>query len=248
MTSDDDSPFPADAFRKQDEAPDTEFYAYPRLVNHIDDFAIAAVGEAYRRFLPEGGDFLDLMSSHVSHFPKGMKLGKVAGHGMNAIELSNNPVLSERLVKDLNAEPVLPYEDNRFDGVVICVSVQYLTQPVAVFSEIGRVLKPGAPLVVAFSNRCFPTKAIEAWRLLDDPGHAQLVGMYALESGRFEDPTAYDFSPRIMVDDALEGRGTPAPWIDELLPANDMARRRRIASGEEYSDPLFVVVAVKKKD
>src|SRR5215471_7865007 len=122
MSSDAASPFPPDAFRKQDESPDTEFYAYPRLVNHIDDLAIASVGEAYRRFLPEGAEyeFLDLMSSHVSHFPADMKLGKVAGHGMNAIELSNNPVLSERLVRDLNHEPVLPYGDNRFDGVVIC--------------------------------------------------------------------------------------------------------------------------------
>jgi SAM-dependent methyltransferase len=207
MTSEHASPFPPDAFRKQDESPDGEFYAYPRLVNHIDDFAIACVGQAYQRFLPEGGEFLDLMTSHVSHFPKGMTLGKVAGLGMNAVELSNNPVLSERKIKDLNEDPTLPYEDNRFDGVVICVSIQYLTRPVEVFAEIGRVLKPGAPLVIAFSNRCFPTKAIEAWRLLDDSGHAHL--------------------------------------IDEMLPA-DPELRRRVANGEEYTDPLFVVVATKK--
>jgi SAM-dependent methyltransferase len=245
MTSEHESPFPSDAFRRQDESPDGEFYAYPRLVNHIDDFAIACVGQAYQRFLPEGGEFLDLMTSHVSHFPKGMTLGKVAGHGMNAIELSNNPVLSERLVKDLNADPTLPYADDRFDGAVICVSIQYLTQPVAVFREIGRVLKPGAPLVIAFSNRCFPTKAIEAWRLLDDSGHAQLVATYAHEAGNFEEATAYDFSPSTMVRDAIEGRGTPAPWIDELLPA-DPELRRRVADGEEYTDPLFVVVAKAK--
>jgi SAM-dependent methyltransferase len=244
MTSE-PSPFPPDAFRKQDEAPDGEFYAYPRLVNHIDDFAIACVGQAYQRFLPEGGEFLDLMTSHVSHFPKGMVLGKVAGLGMNAVELSNNPVLSERKVKDLNEDPTLPYEDNRFDGVVICVSIQYLTRPVEVFAEIGRVLKPGAPLVIAFSNRCFPTKAIEAWRLLDDSGHAQLIALYAREAGAFEDATAYDFSPSTMVHDALSGSGTPAPWIDDILPP-DPELRRRVASGEEYTDPLFVVVAQKK--
>src|SRR5581483_2432018 len=173
--------------------------------------------------------------SHVSHFPADMKLGKVAGHGMNAIELSNNPVLSERLVKDLNQEPVLPYTDNRFDGAVICVSVQYLTRPVALFTEIGRVLKPGAPLVIAFSNRCFPTKAIEAWRLLDDPGHANLIATYFFECGAFEDPVAYDFSPATMVlDNEATGSKLP-PAIEALLP-QDAARRHMVATGEMYTD------------
>ncbi|HEX5371036.1 MAG TPA: hypothetical protein VFY10_16650, partial [Dehalococcoidia bacterium] len=111
-------------------------------------------------------------------------------------------------------------------------SVQYLTQPVAVFAEIGRVLKPGCPLIVAFSNRCFPTKAIAVWQALDDEGHAQLVALYAREAGAFEPAEAFDFSPRR----SFHG-----------VPKNDEALRRRIESGDLYTDPLFVVVARKKQ-
>src|SRR5262245_48425405 len=152
--------FQPGSFAKQDESPDVQFYAYERLVTHIDDPAIVAVGEAYRQFLPPNGDYLDLMSSWVSHFPDDMPINSLVGHGMNDIEMRNNPRLSEYFLQDLNLDPILPLPDNRFDGVVICVSVQYLTRPVEVFAEIGRVLKPGAPLVIAFSNRYFPTKAV----------------------------------------------------------------------------------------
>jgi hypothetical protein len=224
------TPFPERSFERADESPDTRFYEQPRLVNHIDDYAIAAVGEAYRQFLPAGGDFLDLMSSWVSHFPADMAIGSLTGHGMNMVELANNPRLSKSFVQDLNADPTLPLDDNAFDGVVICVSVQYLTRPVEVFAEIGRVLKPGAPLIVAFSNRCFPTKAVALWQSLDDAGHAQLVSVYANRAGCFDEPEAFDFSPRRT----LHG----VPEVEPL--------RSRIAAGEVYTDPLFVVVARKK--
>jgi SAM-dependent methyltransferase len=223
------SPFPPDAFRKEDESPDSEFYAYPRLVNHIDDYAIAAVGEAYRRFLPPDGEYLDLMSSWVSHFPTDMPRLRIVGHGMNEEELRANPALAEYVLQDLNQDPKLPFEDGSFDGVVICVSVQYLTRPVEVFAEIGRVLRPGCPLVVAFSNRCFPMKAVRLWTSLDDAGHARLVSAYAEESGAFEAAEAHDFSPR------KTGFGVP----EEL--------KARVAAGGVYTDPLFVVVAKKKQ-
>lgn len=224
------SPFPPDAFRKQDESPDSDFYEVPRLVNHIDDYAIAAVGEAYGRFLPPDGEYLDLMSSWVSHLPPDFPRKRLVGHGMNEVELRNNPALDEYFLQDLNLDPVLPFADASFDGVVICVSVQYLTQPVAVFKEIGRVLKPGCPLIVAFSNRCFPTKAVRIWTALDDDGHARLISAYAAESGMFQSAEAFDFSPR------RTSYGVP----------NDERLRDQIASGRLHTDPLYVVVARRK--
>src|SRR5687768_6306303 len=145
--------FPAGSFQRLDETPDYQFYEMPRLVTHIDEYAIAAVGEAYRKFLKPGGEYLDLMSSWVSHFPEDFDVGRLVGHGMNEDELRHNPRLSEYFLQDLNLDPKLPLANNRFDGVTICVSVQYLTRPVEVFAEIGRVLKPGAPVIVTFSNR-----------------------------------------------------------------------------------------------
>jgi SAM-dependent methyltransferase len=223
------APFPDHNFERVDESPDAFFYEQPRLVNHIDEYAIAAVGEAYRQFLPAGGDFLDLMSSWVSHYPADMEIGSLTGHGMNMVELANNPRLTKRFVQDLNEDPRLPLDDNSFDGVTICVSVQYLTRPVEVFREIGRVLKPVAPLIVAFSNRCFPTKAVALWQSMDDAGHAELVSLYAHRAGCFEDIEAFDVSPRRTM------HGVP----------DNPALRERIASGEYRTDPLLVVVARK---
>ena len=69
------------------------------------------------------------------------------------------------------------------DAAMICVSIQYLQQPIAVLREVARVLRPGAPLVIGFSNRCFWTKAVAVWRALDDDGHARLVEHYLRSAG-----------------------------------------------------------------
>jgi len=174
---------PPHAFARRDEAPDQEFYRFERLVTHIDPAAVAAVTQLYRQFFPAGGAVLDLMSSWVSHLPAEVQYGRVAGLGMNARELSQNPSLTDRLVHNLNEQPRLPYADGEFDAAGICVSVQYLTQPAAVFAELARVLRPGAPLVVTFSNRCFPDKAVYAWQALDDRGHVALVQQYFAAGG-----------------------------------------------------------------
>ena len=175
--------FPPRAFDKADPTPDTLFYAQPRLVTHIDDGAIAAVTQIYRDVLPAGGATLDLMSSWVSHFPPEATYGHVTGHGMNAEELAANKRLDEWFVQDLNANPVLPLPAARFDGACQCVSVQYLQQPVAVFREVLRMLKPGAPMVVTFSNRCFPTKAVAIWQALRGEDQQQLVSLYLTRAG-----------------------------------------------------------------
>ena len=42
----------------------------------------------------------------------------------------------------------------------ICVSIDYLTRPVEVLWEVRRVPKASSPIIITFSNRCFPTKAV----------------------------------------------------------------------------------------
>jgi SAM-dependent methyltransferase len=174
---------PEHAFTKADPADDAEFYVQPRLVTHIDDQAIAALTDYYRRALPAGGSVLDLMSSWVSHLPPEVDYAEVVGHGMNADELAANPRLTRRFVQDLNRDPRLPLEDASLDAVTICVSVQYLERPVEVFTEIARVLRPGGAVHIAYSNRCFPTKAVMIWRMLDPASHARLIGLYLRHAG-----------------------------------------------------------------
>ncbi len=174
---------PAGAFGKSDPTSDRLFYAQPRLVTHIDAGAIAAVTELYRELLPAEGAILDLMSSWVSHLPPEVVYTGVTGHGMNADELAANPRLGAWFVQDLNADPALKLADRTFDAACLCVSVQYLQQPVAVFREVRRVLRAGAPFVISFSNRCFPTKAVAIWRALEGAEQQELVSLYLTRAG-----------------------------------------------------------------
>ena len=165
-------------------------------MTHIDEGAIAAVTQLYREYFPAGGAVLDLMSSWISHLPAEVGYRRVAGLGMNEVELAANPRLTERVVHNLNREPRLPYGQAEFDAAGLCVSVDYLTQPVAVLREAGRVLRRGAPLVITFSNRCFPTKAVAIWHELDDVGRVELVARLLAEAGNWDGIARWDRSPR----------------------------------------------------
>lgn len=173
-----------DPFARTDETPDGEFYTLPRLVVHLGPGAIAALTATYARLLPTDGEILDLMSSWRSHLPGPEALaGPVVGLGMNADEMADNPRLAAHVVCDVNADPRLPFDDGRFAAAVCTASVQYLTRPVEVFADLRRVLAPGAVAAVAFSDRCFPTKAIAAWRAGDDAEHVALVRAYLSRAG-----------------------------------------------------------------
>jgi hypothetical protein len=180
---DDGLGLPQGAFAKIDAEEDDLFYEPPRLVCHIDEGAIAALTEFYRVALPAGGVLLDLMSSWVSHLPPEIGYAEVIGHGMNATELAANPRLTRWFVQNLNRDTKLPLADTSVDAAMVCVSIQYLQQPVTLLREVRRVLRPGAPLVISFSNRCFWTKAVAIWRALDDDGHARLVERYLGHAG-----------------------------------------------------------------
>jgi SAM-dependent methyltransferase len=178
--------FPDGFFARDDESDDRRFYAPPRLVTHIDDGAIAAVGELYDE-LGIDGDVLDLMSSWVSHFR--VTPARLVALGMNVHELTRNRQAVGGVVHDLNAQPSLPFATASFDAVVCCVSVDYLVRPIEVFHDAARVLRPGGVLVCSFSNRCFPTKAIRGWLLTDDAQHLRIVSEYFTRSGQWDGVT-----------------------------------------------------------
>jgi len=208
---------PEAAFRRYDETPDEEFYLLPRFVTHIDDRAIAAVTQLYREFFPPGGEILDLMSSWVSHLPPEIEYRRVIGVGMNEVELGRNNRLDSYVVQNLNTNPRLPFQNAEFDGCGICVSIDYLTRPIEVLREVGRVLKVGGPTIISFSNRCFPSKAVVLWHQLDDRGHMHLVERYLQEAKNFRKINSLDRSPRRLFSDPLyavigESMG---PYVEE---------------------------------
>jgi SAM-dependent methyltransferase len=173
-------------FRRLDDSDDELFYLAPRFVVHIDDAAIRTVGEIYSSRLPRGGAILDLMSSWRSHLPPELKPARVVGLGLNRPEMEDNPALTEIVTHNLNRTAQLPFDDASFDGAVLTVSVQYLIHPLEVFSEVGRVLRSGAPFIVTFSNRMFPTKAVAIWANASEQQRVDLVGYYFTYSAAFE--------------------------------------------------------------
>lgn len=196
--------FKPDFFRRVDEAEDEDFYRWPRRVVHIDDHAIATVGEIFASRIRPASEILDLMSSWRSHLPPALNPLRVVGLGLNREEMLDNPALSEVIVHNANRESSLPFPDASFDAVVMTVSVQYLTQPVATFAEVGRVLKPDGPFIVTFSNRMFPTKAVALWQGANDRGRVAIVTRYFEESRAFA---------RVEVIDRSVSEGAPSDPI-----------------------------------
>ena len=190
-------PFPPGFFARADESSDDRFYAVDRLLTHIDDGAIAAVTALYDE-LGLTGEVLDVCSSWISHFSSPPR--RLVALGMNPTELAANEAAADRLVHDLNVDPVLPFADASFDAVTCCVSVDYLTRPLEVFAEVARVLRPGGPFVCTFSNRCFPTKAIRGWLSTDDEGHCAIVSAYFELTAGFDPPTAQLRNPGSLGD------------------------------------------------
>lgn len=206
-----------DPFAREDAADDSEFYRQARLVQHIDSQARGVISDLYARFLQPDMRVLDLMTSWVSHLPEDAKDFHVVGLGLNREELDANLQLNERVVHDLNDSPRTPFEDAAFDLVLCTVSVEYLVRPNEVFTDLARVLRPGGKLVVTFSDRWFPTKAIRLWTELNPFERMGLVLSYLRQSGAFRDLKTESW------------RGWPRPQDDKYAGQLDL------------SDPVFAV-------
>jgi SAM-dependent methyltransferase/FKBP-type peptidyl-prolyl cis-trans isomerase 2 len=215
--------FSDNPFARADEQKDTLFYENPRLVQHIDDTAIENVSAIYAKFLTPGMKVLDLMSSWQSHIPENIDLSEVVGLGLNKQELAQNPRLTDYLVHDLNENPLIPFGNAEFDAIICTASIEYLTKPFDVYRELGRILKPGGVLVVTFSNRWFPPKAIRIWSQIHEFERVGMVAEYFLESSLFTNFSTFSI------------RGLPRPDHDKY------------AKQFALSDPIYAVAGVRVK-
>lgn len=147
----------------------------------------------YGDVLPKKGSILDFCSSWISHYPseveEAQKSGalRIFGTGMNKSELSQNPVLSEWTVQDLNEDPdvKLPQDDSlpQLDASTCVVSIDYLTKPVEVLQSIRRQSTDGGKVHLVISNRCFPTKVVGRWLKVSEEERLEMVGDYLWWSG-----------------------------------------------------------------
>ena len=175
-----------DAFTRLDEEDDHIFYKRDRFVSHIDSRALSTLESLIGELIIERHPvILDLIASWDSHIPETVKPEKVVGLGLNEKELKSNPVLSEYVLADINKDPKLPFQDNTFDAVLNTVSVDYMTKPIEIFRESGRILKPGGIFLVIFSNRMFPEKAVKIWREASEGERVIFVEEFFQEAGLF---------------------------------------------------------------
>ncbi len=209
-------------FQRLNPQPDSDFYAQPRMVAHLDDTAADVLQTLYGRLLKPDMQVLDLMSSWTSHLPDSLRLDTLVGLGMNATELEANPRLTEHLLQDLNTHTALPFADHQFDAIICSLSVEYLTQPFDLFDELARVLKPGGLLIHTFSNRWFPSKSIRLWSYLHEFERMGLVLEYFARSGQFSALETYSM------------RNLARPEDDKYFPQSLTA------------DPIFAVWGQRK--
>jgi SAM-dependent methyltransferase len=167
---------------RMDEREDHVFYTGPRMVQHLDARALETVNALYRRLIPAGADVLDLMASYDSHL-QGCSPNSFRVLGLNAQELDANAAATARLVQDLNQSSTLPLDDASVDAVVCTASVEYLVQPREIFTEVLRILRPGGVFVTSFSNRWFPTKAIQIWGELHEFERVGMVTQWFQQAG-----------------------------------------------------------------
>lgn len=215
--------FGKDAFSRLDDSDDAQFYAPDRFVSHLDCLALETVEKLIGGLIVEEDPvILDLMASWDSHIPGELEPSSVVGLGLNRNELSRNTSLSEIIIHDLNMDPALPFPDETFDTVINTVSVDYMTKPVQVFREVGRILRPGGLFLVIFSNRMFPEKAVRVWRESSEDERVLLVEDFFKEASLFEKASVF------------VSKGKPRP-------ENDKYSHRGIPS-----DPIYAVYADKK--
>lgn len=215
-----------------DESPDARFYSSPRFVQHIDEGCITRLKTYYGDVIRAAGRekrarVLDLCSSWTSHLPdellpgaEGSPVKNCVGVGMNEKELEANKHLTSYIVRDLNTRPALHDVESGSVDVVICsVSIDYMTKPVELLSEVKRVLRHGGTCHCSFSNRCFPTKVVGKWLKMDDDQRRSWVGGYFWASS----------------DTTTEGNGG---WreVEEVV----------LLEGG-WEDPLYVVRATKSE-
>ncbi len=190
---------------RRDASADERFYQQPRFVTHADDGFLRSLTDTYASVLADGDRVFDAMSSWVSHLPAS-DYQRVVGHGLNDAELAANEALDSWFVQDLNDDQTLPLAGGAFDAVLCALSVQYLQYPGAVFAEFARVLAPDGVLVVSFTDRMFPTKAVRAWRTAGTDGRTDLVTSYCAAGG-------------LAVSDVVRDRPERDPFVAVLARA-----------------------------
>jgi len=171
------------AFTRANNDPDRSFYAGRGDSTQMDAGARTAVTALYQTALPATGVILDLMAGTMSHLPAEAQLETVLGLDVNGKALEANIALTRRIEQDLNETPALDLPDDTLDAVCLCDGFAYLTNPLTVLEEVNRVLRPGAPFIITFSDNFIAQKAVALWQALEPADRTRLVTLLLDKAG-----------------------------------------------------------------
>jgi SAM-dependent methyltransferase len=195
-----------------------------------------------------------LISEHAAKLPQVKNLLDVGGKGKpyacffadrvtNHFVLDIAPSTSVDLVGDARN---MPLSDASIDVVLITQVLEHIPEPIAVISEIRRVLKPGGTLLLSVPS-IFPQHGSpgDYWRYMPQGLHWILRDFKNVvvrgEAGTI--PSIF-----LVVNVYLQLLTGPLPWLQRLLhwticPLNNLAGllAGKVYRGDQFASNYFVV-------
>lgn len=154
---------------------------------NIDSTASEQIKQLYSNLLPKYSKVLELNSDEDSFLSEDLKTGFLAGVGTNETNLSANSRLDTYQVQNLNENTVLSFVDNSFDHAICTLSIETLTNPIAILKEVARIVASGGKLIITFTDNAPASHAILLWGQLHPFERVQLVVEYLRLTGLFTD-------------------------------------------------------------
>jgi SAM-dependent methyltransferase len=173
---------------------------------------------------PEGGDLLDVPCGFGRHAVP------LAGAGYRVVGVDRSSVLLEEAARRAVGERwpklvradyrELPFPDASFDAAVnLFSSLGYLgdAEDTSALAEIGRVLRPGARLVIETQHRDVLVRSFaeQDWRLLGE-------GRLLLEQRTFDPADGVAQVTQTLID--RDGRRESRPWSLRVYTATELVR------------------------
>lgn len=170
-------------FARTMEDDDTTFYDALETQPIVDRVALEQLTQYYAKFIKDNDKVLDLMAGPDSFYPNDLKNIQLTVLGVKEKDLNDNPRAQQRIVHNVNQQTELNFADQSFDIVSCAFAVEYMTQPIELFKQIHRILKPGGLFIVSFSDLFFSQKATRLWHDLHAFERPGIVLEYFRQSG-----------------------------------------------------------------